>query len=71
MLADEILINSGHSVNNSVRLDQNRISAGLGYKFKQTTVQLDYMNQMILSQKTNEYSMNHNLQILVFQNFIF
>ena len=71
MLADEILINSGHSVNNSVRLDQNRISAGLGYKFKQTTVQLDYMNQMILSQKTNEYSMNHNLQILVFQNFSF
>ena len=71
LLSDEVLFNSGQLIQEPIRLDQNRISTGIGYKYKQTTFQLDYMNQLILSQKTNNYSINHNLQILVFQNFSF
>lgn len=69
MISDEVLINSGNLINNYERLDQNRISLGIGYKHKQTTIQLDYMNQMILSNKNSIYNMNHNLQVLVLHNF--
>jgi Protein of unknown function (DUF2490) len=71
MISDEVLFNFGNTINNKIRLDQNRISGGIGYKYHQTTFQLDYMNQMILSNKIKTYTMNHNLQLLIFHNFNF
>ncbi len=67
--SDEILFNAGHEIKNNFRLDQNRISLGLGYQTKNMTFQLVYMNQLIESNTEFSFRMNHNLQLLVFHNF--
>lgn len=67
--SDELLFNAGSEIKNSFRLDQNRISAGLGYQYKNVTFQLAYMNQLIESNVDNTFKMNHNLQLLVFHHF--
>lgn len=69
MASDEALFNVGHEIKNNFRLDQNRISFGVGYQLKQMTFQAAYMNQMIESNTNYTFKMNHNLQILVFHNF--
>lgn len=66
---DELLFNAGNEIKNGFRLDQNRISAGLGYQYKNVTFQLAYMNQLIESNVDNTFKLNHNLQFLVFHNF--
>jgi hypothetical protein len=71
MISDEVIYNFGNSINHNVRIDQNRISGGIGYKYQQTTFQLDYMNQIIFSNNKNTYNLNHNLQLLIFHNFSF
>ncbi len=69
MASDEVLVNIGKEIKDGIRLDQNRISIGAGVQFKNTTIQLAYMNQLIESNTTFNFRMNHNLQLLVFQNF--
>lgn len=69
MFSDEILCNAGNDVKNHFRLDQNRISLGTGLHYKKSTFQIAYMNQMIESNVSNTFKMNHNLQFLIFQNF--
>jgi hypothetical protein len=69
MASDEVLVNIGKEIKDGIRLDQNRISIGAGVLFKNTTIQLAYMNQLIESNTTFNFRMNHNLQLLVFQNF--
>ncbi|MFY7811568.1 MAG: DUF2490 domain-containing protein, partial [Flavobacterium sp.] len=69
MISDEILINTGSLIQDHIRIDQNRFSTGIGYKYFQTTFQIDYMNQLILSNKNNTFNMTHNLQFLIFHQF--
>ena len=69
MASDEVLFNAGHEIKNNFRLDQNRISLGIGYQLKKMTFQLAYMNQMVESNANYTFKMNHNLQLLVFHNF--
>ena len=69
MASDEILFNAGHEIKNDFRLDQNRISLGIGYQTKTMTFQLAYMNQLIESNIDYSFRMNHNIQLLIFHNF--
>jgi len=69
MASDEILFNAGQEIKNNFRLDQNRISLGIGYQIKKMTFQIAYMNQLVESNTNFTFRMNHNLQILVFHNF--
>ena len=69
VVSDEILFNAGHEIKNDFRMDQNRISLGVGYQRKNMTFQVAYMNQLIESNTDYTFKMNHNLQILVFHNF--
>lgn len=71
MASDEILFNAGKEISDGFRLDQNRISIGIGYQYKNFTVQVAYMNQIIESPNAYTFNMNHNLQILMFHNFDF
>lgn len=69
MVSDEMLINIGQEIKNNFRLDQNRVSLGGGFQMKNVTFQLAYMNQLIESSSSFEFSMNHNVQLLIFHNF--
>lgn len=69
MASDEVLFNAGHEIKNNFRLDQNRISLGIGYQLKKMTFQLAYMNQMVESNANYTFKVNHNLQLLVFHSF--
>lgn len=44
-LNDEILLNSGKNIENSFRTDQNRLSGGVGLKYKNTAIQVGYMHR--------------------------
>lgn len=69
MASNEILFNAGHEIKDGFRLDQNRITLGMGYQIKNVTFQLAYMNQLIESNTDFSFRMNHNVQFLVFHNF--
>lgn len=69
MASDEILFNAGHEIKDNFRMDQNRISLGIGYQINKITFQVAYMNQMVESNTSYTFRMNHNLQLLVFHNF--
>ena len=69
LISDEVAYNFGKEIKNGFRLDQNRIAIGAGITFKNTTVQLSYLNQLLESNSSNTFSMNHHAQLLVFQNF--
>ena len=59
----------GDEIKNNFRLDQNRISLGGGYQLKKMTFQLAYMNQLIESNSSYTFKMNHNVQLLIFHRF--
>lgn len=69
MASDEVLFNLGDEIKNNFRLDQNRISLGGGYQLKKMTFQLAYMNQLIESNSSYTFKMNHNVQLLIFHRF--
>jgi hypothetical protein len=71
MASDEILFNAGKEISSGFRMDQNRISLGIGFQYKNFTVQVAYMNQLIEAPNDFTFTMNHNLQILMFHNFDF
>ena len=67
--SNEFLFNLGKEIKGDFRLDQNRISFGAGYEINNMTFQLAYVNQLIESNLDYSFRMNHNIQLLVFQNF--
>lgn len=69
MASNEIIFNAGHEIKHNFRMDQNRVSIGIGYQIKNLSFQLAYMNQLIESNTSSTFKMNHNLQFLVFHNF--
>jgi hypothetical protein len=69
--SDEIMFNAGEEITNNFRLDQNRLSLGMGYQTKNMTFQLAYMKQLILSNTTDTFKGNNNLQLFIFHNFDF
>jgi hypothetical protein len=54
---------------NHFRLDQNRITLGMGYQIKNLSFQLGYMKQLILANTSDTFKANNNLQVFIFHNF--
>lgn len=69
-VANEVLVDAGPA---GVRLDQNRITAGLGVAGRRVAVQASYMNRFVHltspSPAGAEYMMNHTLVLWVFHHF--
>ncbi len=71
LLSDEVAYNLGKEIKSGFRLDQNRISVGIGCAVKNVSFQLAYLNQLQESATANTFAMNHHAQFLVFHNFDF
>ncbi len=58
---DEMFVSFGKNVNYNLP-DQNRVYVGLGYKFnKKGTVQLGYLNQLLIKKEGTKAESNHTL----------
>lgn len=71
LASDEIMFNAGEEITNGFRLDQNRLTLGMGYQTKNMSFQLAYMDQLILSNTSDTYKGNNNIQLFIFHNFDF
>lgn len=69
LVSDELGYNLGREIKNGFRLDQNRFSAGVGITKGASSLQLAYLNQLLESASSETFSMNHHIQLLLFQNF--
>lgn len=69
LASDEIMFNAGEEITNNFRLDQNRFSLGMGYQTKHMSFQVAYMKQLILSNTSDTFKGNNNLQLFIFHNF--
>ena len=63
------IYDAGEEITNHFRLDQNRITLGMGYQIKNLSFQLGYMKQLILANTSNTFKGNNNLQVFIFHNF--
>lgn len=67
--ANEYLLNVGREINNGIRMDQNRLSLGLGYQLDNVTFQIGYMNFLSKSNGSDTYFMRHTYLFWMFHNF--
>ncbi|MDO5615776.1 MAG: DUF2490 domain-containing protein [Cruoricaptor ignavus] len=69
---NEILYDAGKEIKNDFRLNQNRFTIGVGYRFNPDfAVQIGYLNMLKKSPSNSSLTMAHTASIMVFHNFDF
>jgi hypothetical protein len=70
-VSNEILYDFGKNIKNNHRLNQNRISAGIGYQKKDLSVQLGYLNMLKKDPQKSTLTDAHTAMLLVTKGFTF
>ena len=66
---NEILFDSGKNITNGFRLNQNRFTLGIGYKFENMKIQLGYINMIKNPPVSGNKIMANTAMLMVFHNF--
>lgn len=68
---NEILYDTGKNVTNGFRLNQNRFTVGIGYKFDNLKIQLGYLNMIKNPTTDGSKTFANTAMLMVFHNFDF
>lgn len=66
---NEILFDSGKNITNGFRLNQNRFTVGVGYKFDNMKIQVGYINMIKNPPVSGNKIMANTAMLMVFHNF--
>lgn len=70
--SNEVLYDAGKTIKNHFRLNQNRYTIGIGYRFSPTlSLQIGYLNMLKKAPSSSTLTMAHTASVMLFHNLDF